>query len=271
MAYVGFIGGETTAIVSSIARGVGAASAGANIWGVLDAANEGVGKDFATGFVGGAFGYGAGEAAFWAIGKAAPYLLNYTPTFMMAFNRVTAQLGRALQSAEATWANLERKIIQGSETEIQFAEAAVSEAESSTSRLSAEAGEDRALLGLSESAANEGGVLSSVPNFANPRLAAEHYAKHVKGIDVRGVEPSITEFGIDMPEFSSLQQYVQTSRRFMSGAPRNGMLEGIRADGNIVRFSPESGYIGIMSDNGTIRTFFRPKKGIEYFWDQFNK
>ena len=38
-----------------------------------------------------------------------------------------------------------------------------------------------------------------------------------------------------------------------------------RRDGALVRFDPKSGYFGVMTREGTIKTFFRPEKGFRYF------
>jgi RHS repeat-associated protein len=148
MGHVGMIGGLSTAVVGSISRGVGAASGGAGWKGSLDAANQGIGDDFTSGFVGGALGYGAGSAAFWVVGKTAPYLLPYTPTFVMAFNRTSAQLSRAWLAAENAWARLETAIVQGSEASIQTAEIALMKARSLVSRCSSQRDALSGKLGL---------------------------------------------------------------------------------------------------------------------------
>ncbi len=51
------------------------------------------------------------------------------------------------------------------------------------------------------------------------------------------------------------------------------LLEGVRANGDIVRFDPSTGYFGVRSPDGTIRTFFRPdgdaSARLQYFYEQF--
>lgn len=49
----------------------------------------------------------------------------------------------------------------------------------------------------------------------------------------------------------------------------SGVLEGIRMGGDLLRFDPVSGYSGVRSPSGLIRTFFRPDEGIDYFLRQF--
>jgi pyocin large subunit-like protein len=79
--------------------------------------------------------------------------------------------------------------------------------------------------------------------------------------------------GADVPEFSSYSDYVRTARQFMGGGKPEGVIEGIRPGGDLVRLDPKSGYFGIRSTDGAIRTFFRPDGGpsdwLQYFYRQF--
>jgi hypothetical protein len=112
-------------------------------------------------------------------------------------------------------------------------------------------------------------ALSRVPNFANNRLAAEHYAKHVKGVIDRMGRQSVSAFEIDMPEFGSFKAYMKAARRFHSASPQNGIIEGIRANGDFIRYESQTGYFGVRTADGVIRTFFRPNGGLDYFLSQF--
>jgi RHS repeat-associated protein len=117
------------------------------------------------------------------------------------------------------------------------------------------------------------GDLQRVGDFANRRLAFSHYAKHAFGIDLRWpAKPSY--IGPDMPEFSNFSDYQSAARRFMGGGKPEGALEGLRSNGDLARFDPRSGYFGVRSPSGIIRTFFRPKgetpsDWLQYFFDQF--
>jgi hypothetical protein len=66
----------------------------------------------------------------------------------------------------------------------------------------------------------------------------------------------------DMLEFSTKHEYIAGARSFFSPAMRNGVLQGARSNGDIVRFEPSTGYFGIMR-SGKISTFFKPN-GNEY-------
>lgn len=72
-----------------------------------------------------------------------------------------------------------------------------------------------------------------------------------------------------MPEFGSFGAYRAAARQFTGGGTPSGVLEGIRSGGDLVRFDPASGYLGIRSADGVIRTFFSPDEGIDYFFRQF--
>ena len=76
-----------------------------------------------------------------------------------------------------------------------------------------------------------------------------------------------------MPEFKNLSDYEAAAIQFHSGPPTAGVLEGWRARGDFVRFDPATGYFGIRTSSGIIRTFFRPGGSAadraQYFYDEF--
>ena len=72
-----------------------------------------------------------------------------------------------------------------------------------------------------------------------------------------------------MPEFGSFTAYRLAARKFMGAGKPADAMEGVRAGGDLVRFDPASGYFGIRSPGGVIRTFFRPDDGINYFLGEF--
>jgi RHS repeat-associated protein len=123
----------------------------------------------------------------------------------------------------------------------------------------------------SAGAANPGSV-ERVGDFASNRLSFEHYAKHVQGVDLR-VPGNPRYVGSDLPEFNNFSDYKYAARQFMGGGTPEGAIEGIRPGGDLVRMDPKSGYFGIRSSTGAIRTFFRPSgepsDWLQYFYDQF--
>jgi RHS repeat-associated protein len=118
----------------------------------------------------------------------------------------------------------------------------------------------------------ESGQLRRVGDFRSNQAAFEHYAAHVQGVDLRpmGSAEAITA---DLPEFSSFPEYRSAARAFMGGGAEEGVLEGVRPGGDLVRLDPKSGYFGVRSSGGVIRTFFRPTGGpqqwLEYYTGQF--
>lgn len=69
-----------------------------------------------------------------------------------------------------------------------------------------------------------------------------------------------------MPEFGSLTDYRVAARQFMGGPAGPGVIQRSRGT-DIIRVDPATGYFGVRSQNGSIRTFFRPDGDpVDYFW-----
>lgn len=120
-------------------------------------------------------------------------------------------------------------------------------------------------------ATQAGRAVERVGDFASNQAAFRHYAKHAKGV-VLGSRGSATAKpgGADMPEFGSFGSYRAAARQFMGGGKPPGAVEGIRRGGDLLRVDPKSGYFGIRSPGGVIRTFFRPDGDpLSYFRSQF--
>ncbi|MGW0750367.1 hypothetical protein, partial [Streptomyces sp. NPDC002587] len=109
------------------------------------------------------------------------------------------------------------------------------------------------------------------PDFNSTQSANDHYAKHVKGVDVRRKkgkqrEPKAVE--ADMPEFDHMggkRAYREAARDFMSGDGPDGSITVQTSSGGMHRFDPATGYYGYLNSGGTISTFFRPQEGLSYF------
>jgi hypothetical protein len=78
-----------------------------------------------------------------------------------------------------------------------------------------------------------------------------------------------------MPEFGNFAGYHAAARQLMGGGTPEGILEGVRPGGDLIRLDPKSGYFGVRTPDAIIRTFFRPSGGssdwLHYFYDQFAK
>lgn len=121
-------------------------------------------------------------------------------------------------------------------------------------------------------AAKGGRALVRQADFADTQAAFRHYAKHVKGVELgpHGAARPKTG-GADMPEFRSLGEYRCAARQFMGDNPGSGVLERVRPGGDVLRVDPRTGYFGVRSPDGAIRTFFRPDGDpVAYFNKQFN-
>ncbi|MCP4088095.1 MAG: hypothetical protein GY745_24085, partial [Actinomycetia bacterium] len=120
------------------------------------------------------------------------------------------------------------------------------------------------------SAPGAGTDLVRVADFADDAAAFGHYSKHVKGIELRpNGSYRLKPGGADLPEFGSFAEYRGAARTFLGADPPPGVLQGYRGT-DLLRVDPKTGYFGVRSESGTIRTFFRPDGDpVDYFWGQF--
>ena len=70
---------------------------------------------------------------------------------------------------------------------------------------------------------------------------------------------------------SNAQEYGEMAQDFMNGPREEGTLEGVRkfkGDGDTVRYNPQSNTFGAKTNQGVIKTFFKPDEGtgIDYFY-----
>ena len=84
--------------------------------------------------------------------------------------------------------------------------------------------------------------------FATPQKLHDHYQKHGR------------EFGK-----ISKKEYLRLAQELRDQAAGGEVLERIRKDGVITRFDRKSGAFLACNPDGTIRTFFKPNDGENYF------
>ncbi|MEO9299436.1 DUF637 domain-containing protein [Devosia alba] len=65
------------------------------------------------------------------------------------------------------------------------------------------------------------------------------------------------DHGAEFPEFSTVQQYVQSTQSFVTNPP-GGTLTKVRPGGDIVFYDPATNTFAVKSANGAPRTMFRP-------------
>ncbi len=87
--------------------------------------------------------------------------------------------------------------------------------------------------------------------FASRQKFYDHYEKHGR------------EFGT-----LSADEYLRQAQTLRDRPAGKDVLEVVRADGVISRFDQQSGAFLAFNQDLTIRTFFKPNDGVNYFWRQ---
>lgn len=87
--------------------------------------------------------------------------------------------------------------------------------------------------------------------FASRQKYLDHYEKHGR------------EFGTITAE-----DYLRQAQTLRDRPTGKDVLEVVRADGVISRFDQQSGAFLAFNQDLTIRTFFKPNDGVNYFWRQ---
>jgi pyocin large subunit-like protein len=87
--------------------------------------------------------------------------------------------------------------------------------------------------------------------FATPQKLHDHYQKHGR------------EFG-KIPQ----EEYLRQAQELRDRPAGENILEVVRKDGVITRFDRKSGAFLAHNPDATIRTFFKPNDGENYFWRQ---
>lgn len=87
--------------------------------------------------------------------------------------------------------------------------------------------------------------------FASRQKLLEHYQKH--GREFGGV---------------SAEDYLRQAQTLRDRPAGKDVLEVVRADGVISRFDQTSGAFLAFNQDLTIRTYFKPNDGVNYFWRQ---
>ena len=89
---------------------------------------------------------------------------------------------------------------------------------------------------------------SSSKKKSSVQNAFDHYKKHKD----------------EFPEFTNAKQYVEGTKKFLNSPPK-GTLSKIRSNGDTLLYNPNTNTFGVKDANGTPRTMFRPKGGINYW------
>lgn len=87
--------------------------------------------------------------------------------------------------------------------------------------------------------------------FANRQKFLDHFAKH--GNEFGGI---------------SAAEYLRQAQTLRDRPAGKEILEVVRADGVITRFDKAGGAFLAFNADLTIRTYFKPNDGVNYFWRQ---
>jgi pyocin large subunit-like protein len=95
------------------------------------------------------------------------------------------------------------------------------------------------------------GLVRAEVGFASRQKFLDHFDKHGR-------------------EFGSLtaNEYLRQAQTLRDRPAGKDVLEVVRADGVITRFDKTSGAFLAFNSDLTIRTYFKPNDGVNYFWRQ---
>lgn len=102
------------------------------------------------------------------------------------------------------------------------------------------------LFGLFVSAA-----LADGRGFRTQHMLEEHYAKYGSGFG------SIT-----------MDQYLRMAQQLRDSRAGKNILQAKRANGSVAKFDKRRGSFVAYDPDGTLRTFFVPKNGLRFFYQQ---
>ena len=92
-------------------------------------------------------------------------------------------------------------------------------------------------------------ALTKIGGFATEKLLNSHFAKHAG------------EFG---GLFKNADEYLAGAQDFFKQTS-DDIIEYSRKNGDVVRYNKADNTFGVAQSDGTIRTFFKPKDGLDYF------
>lgn len=94
-------------------------------------------------------------------------------------------------------------------------------------------------------------ALAGGPAFRTAHLLEDHFKR----------------FGVQFGA-TNIQQYLKLAQQLRDTAPGKGILISSRPDGGGSKFDVKRGWFVAYDGDGTLRTFFKPKDGVRYFYRQ---
>lgn len=92
------------------------------------------------------------------------------------------------------------------------------------------------------------------PQFASDKHLNDHYVKHV----------------IRQKEFGEIskEEYLRRAQELVTSEPGGEILVKERSNGDLLFYNKRTNEFAVLTADGIIRTFFKPKDGIDYFLRQ---
>ena len=100
----------------------------------------------------------------------------------------------------------------------------------------------------SETAKNNGNEAAVHAGFRSQKLLDDHFKKHA------GEFGNITQ-----------SQYLAAAQNLLNSKPGGDILSKTRANGDVILYNKATNEFGVKTVDGTIRTYFKPSDGINYF------
>jgi YD repeat-containing protein len=107
-----------------------------------------------------------------------------------------------------------------------------------------------------QTASNPGGSSGNSGTFSTDSQLQDHFARHG------------SDFGA-----TTATDYEQQANNFLNSPAGNGVLQKVRANGDIVRYNPVTDEFGVAKSNGVIRTYYKPDPAVHGYstnLDYFN-
>ncbi len=180
-----------------------------------------------------------------AIEEAEPLLADAEEEIAAAVPEIEAAAAKAAEAAEAAG----EKVVEGAESAMESLGNAIKSLSTSPPSPAINcppAAEAETVAAESEAAATEVEATQGTgAKFADNAKLADHFQRH--GGD----------FGA-----KSAAEYESQADNFLTGPRGEGVLEKTRDNGDVVRYSPATEEFGVVSKDGTIRTYYEPDPAV---------
>lgn len=94
-------------------------------------------------------------------------------------------------------------------------------------------------------------VVENGPNFSSQQQLDSHYEKHV----------------VQQKEFGTIskQEYLKRAQQLVKSSPGGNILVKTRSNGDRLFYHKQTNEFAVLTEKGVIKTFFKPKDGVEYY------